>query len=100
MKFSESDIIPYLFAGPVFSLLNSSKVEIEGETQDVKDATRSNEYSLDFGGGIAFRITPDMHLTADIRYSLGLTDIAKPEPDELSWKSRDIRLLVGLLFNF
>ena len=56
VRFSESDITPYLFAGPVFSFLNSAKVESGGETEDVKDETKSNEYSLDFGGGVAFRV--------------------------------------------
>ena len=97
VRFSENDITPYLFAGPVFSFLNSAKVESGGETQDVKDETKSNEYSLDFGGGVAFRIATDVYLTADVRYSLGLTDIIKS--NESNWKSRDIRLLVGLLFN-
>lgn len=73
------------------------KLNSGGETEDVKDETKSNEYSLDFGGGVAFRIATDVYLTADVRYSLGLTDIIKS--NESSWKSRDIRLLVGLLFN-
>jgi outer membrane protein W len=96
VKLLEGDITPYLFAGPVFSFLTSAKVESGGETKDIKDETESNEFSLNFGGGVAFRIATDVYLTADVRYSLGLTDIAK---DELSWKSRDIRLLLGLLFN-
>jgi hypothetical protein len=77
VKFLEGDIIPYLFAGPVFSRLISAKVESEGETVDVKDEIESNEFSLDFGGGVAFRIATDAYLTADVRYSLGLTDIIK-----------------------
>jgi outer membrane protein W len=95
-KLLEGDITPYLFAGPVFSLLISAKVESEGKTEDVKDEIESIEFSLDFGGGFAFRIATDVYLTADVRYSLGLTNIAK---DESSWRSRDIRLLLGLLFN-
>ena len=67
------------------------------ENGDIKDETKSNEYSLDFGGGVAFSIAWDVYLTADVCYSLGLTDIIKS--NESSWKSRDIRLLVGLLFN-
>jgi hypothetical protein len=36
VRFSESDITPYLFAGPVFSILNSAKVESGGETEKMK----------------------------------------------------------------
>lgn len=104
-KFDAGTVTPYLFAGPTLSFLLSAEREFESqgqkETINIKDEIESTEFSLDFGGGIAYPIAPKMSLTMDVRYTLGLTNIAKlREPnDKITWKSRDVKLLVGALFS-
>jgi len=98
-------IKPYVFAGPAVGFLTSASGESEYQgltaSIDMKDKTKSTEFSLNFGGGIAYPIAPLLSLTGDIRYSLGLTNIAKPQSptDKSDWKSRDVKVFVGLLLS-
>jgi hypothetical protein len=99
-KFGAGAVKPYIFAGPTISFLLSAKTESDS-IRDIKDQTESNEFSLDVGAGVAFTVAPKTSLTGDVRYSLGLTKLNKPSSDPLdtsTWKSRDIKVFVGLLF--
>lgn len=99
-KFNTGTVKPYLFAGPAISYLLEAKSESQGRTKDIKDQLRSTEFSMDFGAGVAYEISPKTSLTADLRYSLGLSKVNKPEDpnDKSIYKSRDIKLLIGVLF--
>jgi hypothetical protein len=66
----DGKIHPNLFAGPALDVLLASKFHIISETYDIKDYTKSTDFSLVFGGGLDYK-----HVTFDIRYSLGLTNI-------------------------
>jgi hypothetical protein len=76
----------------------------ESGTRDIRDRFTSTNFAVDFGAGVTYDVAVDIQLIMDVRYSLGLSNIAKPpdpndqsfQPD--SWKSRDIRVLVGVLF--
>ncbi len=110
-KFNAGNIQPYLFAGPTLSFLSSAKVDYESQsqkgTEDIKDDTEPREYSIDFGAGIAYEIAPKAFITGDIRYTLGLSRINNKSTIEVGGltitlrdvKSRDIKILIGLLFS-
>jgi len=108
---------PYIFGGPNLGILLAASVTEEipppvgtleesrqSGTQDIKDEISSTNFVFDFGGGLTCDVSPTIQLQMDVRYSLGLSNIAKPpdpndqsfQPD--SWKSRDIKVLVGILF--
>jgi len=99
-KFGTTELKPYIFAGPNlgFNLSAEAEVEVGGlsETTDVDEFTESIDFAIDFGGGIEFKVAPRTSLIADIRYALGLSDIDKDAVD--SWKSRDVKILVGVMF--
>jgi Outer membrane protein beta-barrel domain len=71
-----ANIKPSIFAGPSvgFNMAAKSKVEFEGQSQenDLKDDTKSTEFSLAFGGGLGFMIGTN-ELGVDVRYILGLS---------------------------
>jgi opacity protein-like surface antigen len=117
LRFGAGALRPYIFGGPNLGVLLAANLEEEiplvyacvpeyrqSGTRDIKDAISSTNFSIDLGGGMAFEIASRVQLLIDVRYSLGLSDIAKPpdqndqsfQPD--SWKSRDVKVLVGVLF--
>ncbi len=73
-----SNIRPSIFAGPAigFNTTSKIKVEFDGESEevDMKDDTKSTDFSLVFGGGIGFMVGKN-ELGVDIRYILGLSTI-------------------------
>lgn len=105
VRFSKGPLTPYLFAGPTLGILISAHLdtELDGEswTDDVRDQTEPAELGVDFGGGLELKLFARSSIVADIRYSLGFTNIAKRQDafDPSSWKSRDIKILVGMMFD-
>ena len=95
-----SNIRPSIFAGPAvgFNMTAKTEVEFEGETQenDIKDDTKSTEFSLAFGGGIGFMVGKN-ELGVDVRYILGLTTI-DDSSDPLDLKNNVIN--VNAYFGF
>jgi opacity protein-like surface antigen len=108
---------PYIFTGPNLGVLLAATLEEEipppavpapeyreSGTRDIRDRFTSTNFAVDFGAGVTYDVAVDIQLNMDVRYSFGLSNIAKPpdpndqsfQPD--SWKSRDIRVLVGVLF--
>ncbi|MGB5287559.1 MAG: porin family protein [Ignavibacteriaceae bacterium] len=73
-----SSIRPSIFAGPAIGFNTTAKVKIEvgdeSAEQDIKDETKSTDFSLAFGGGIGFMVGKN-ELGVDIRYILGLSTI-------------------------
>ena len=76
---------PYIYVGPSIGILLSSKYqhkitasngEGENTTEDIKEHINGTDVGLAFGAGI---ILP-MGLLFDLRYTLGLSTIAKEEP--------------------
>ena len=105
-KFGTSSVKPYLFAGPNIGIQLSSEVVAEGggqsQTTDIDSITSSTDFAIDFGGGAEFEVAPMVSITADARYSLGLSNIVdvttQPGATEPSAKSRGFQILVGVLF--
>ena len=73
-----SNIRPSIFAGPSVGFNTTAKIkgEANGESDehDLKDDTKSTDFSLAFGGGIGFIIGKN-ELGFDVRYILGLQSI-------------------------
>jgi opacity protein-like surface antigen len=64
--------------------------------------TSATDFAIDFGGGVQFDVAPNMGLTFDARYSLGLSDLDKSAvpPGEVDGtiKSRGFQIMLGVLF--
>ncbi|MEW6511534.1 MAG: porin family protein [Bacteroidota bacterium] len=107
VKFLKGMVRPYGFAGPSFGILLSSKSKTEGAgpgfdgESDLKDFTEGTNFAIDFGGGAEINIIPKLGLTADVRYSLGLSDINKtpaaPGAQALKIKTRGFQVLLGAI---
>ncbi len=88
-------------AGPQIGFLTSAKTstKLDGSSQtvdeDIKDSFESVDFGLNFGAG--YDITNN--ISAGIRYSLGLANIAKTEPgDNSELKNNVFSLSVGYKF--
>jgi Outer membrane protein beta-barrel domain len=101
-KFGPAPVKPYVFVGPNIGLLLSAKqvFEAQGQTQetDVKDNLSSTDFTIDLGGGVEFKIAKLVGITADARYSLGLSNINKDPNDDTKIKTTGIQILLGVLF--
>lgn len=68
-------IRPKLFIGPHINVLLGGKVE--GNTFDVKTGYKPIDFGLTLGGGLNIGMKRGQWINLDVRYGLGLTDIAK-----------------------
>lgn len=93
-------IKPYVFTGPNVSLRVSAKVESGGQTRDYKDLTKAYDLAIDIGAGVEQGLAPLVSLLVDLRFSLGLTNVTKPQSanDATTWKSRDFKFSATILF--
>jgi len=84
-----SNIRPSIFAGPAIGFNTTSKLKVEfddeSEEVDMKDDTKSTDFSLVFGGGLGFMVGNN-ELGFDIRYILGLSSI-DDSSDEIDLKN-------------
>lgn len=94
-------ISPMIYGGPYGAYLVSAKgVSFIGgttETVDIKDQIKSTDYGLVFGGGIDFRL-PVIKLSAEVRYNLGMANVAKNTDPGMSVKTKSLMVLVGIGF--
>jgi opacity protein-like surface antigen len=67
-----------LEAGPQIGFLVGAKIEADGESVDVKEFYNSTDFGLNFGAGYDFT----ENISAGLRYTLGLSNIAKDSGDE------------------
>jgi opacity protein-like surface antigen len=79
-----------LFAGPTLGFVIGESVEVDGESEDTED-TESFEFGLVFGAGAEFGM-----FVLDLRYGLGLSNIAKDSPSDV--KNQGFAILAGLQF--
>jgi Outer membrane protein beta-barrel domain len=99
-------VSPYIVAGPDISFILSAKETDEpngypSSEGDVKDQLKSLNFALDFGAGIGYKLVPTTTLTFDVRYSLGLSDIAsdtyKQQVGNQSIKTTGFQLIAGVM---
>ena len=102
LKFpTQGSINPNLFVGPYVSLKLSDKGEIKVlgiELEEELIKIRGSDFGLVFGGGIDFKVR-DAVVILDIRYDLGLVNVAEPVLGiENEMKNRSLILMVGYGF--
>ncbi|MGA2533804.1 MAG: porin family protein [Candidatus Aminicenantales bacterium] len=95
-------ISPMIYGGPYGAYRLSAKGVsfFDGELEpavDIKNRIKSTDYGLVFGGGIDFRL-PVIKLSAEVRYNLGLANIAKGLDPGMSVKNKSLMVLVGIGF--
>jgi len=92
-------ISPMVYGGPYGAYrLSAKQVSYIGgvsSTTDIKDQTKKTDYGVVFGGGIDFKLVA-IKLSAEVRYNLGLTDLAV-DPT-VTAKNRTLMILVGIGF--
>ena len=100
---TQSNFKPNIFAGPSVGILMSAEEEMTDdsgtEILDVKDVLRSTDVGIAFGLGGSF-VMGKGSLTFDARYTVGMTDIYKEDPDFGQWKikSKVISFMLGYGF--
>jgi hypothetical protein len=102
-------LTPYAFAGPNIVFLMSSKEldEPNGYSSneiDQKDFTTSVGFALDFGAGASYKVSPEVSISLDVRYSLGLTNMLNDKGkqslgNDQSIKPNGFQVAVGAMFN-
>jgi hypothetical protein len=95
--------LAYLFAGTTFGALLAATEQHQGAAStSVKGDLHDLEVTLDLGFGIGYRLTPAIAIVFDVRYSLGLTQVAADRAalDVSSWTSRTIQMVAGIAYTF
>jgi opacity protein-like surface antigen len=93
----------YLFAGTTLgALLAANERSQGGAERDVKDQLSGVEVTLDLGGGIVYRMTPNLGVNLDVRYALGLSKVAQDSAvlDVSSWKTNTVQIVLGVTYRF
>jgi len=98
-----SQLTPSIYGGPygAYRLSGKSKIEFDGQTQteDINsDEMKTIDYGLVFGAGLDFPMGRGK-ITFDLRYSLGLANLAKNQvgEDEVT-KNRSFQAMIGYGF--
>jgi hypothetical protein len=98
---------PNFYAGPAVAFRSAAKAKFEysgvfmgipfseSDEFDIKDDVKSTDFGLVLGAGLDFGL-PVFKLTADLRYTMGLTSIA--EEGDIDIKNKAISLMVGVVF--
>ena len=89
------DTSPYIVVGPEFGFLLSAKLKVDDEEEDVKDEMKSIDLGFNVGAGVSMDMGT-MPVFAEVRYSLGLSDIE--DNDNSTTKTTGIQLFVGMMF--
>lgn len=99
-KFGALKAHAFGFVGPSLAINTSAKGSIGSYSDEFKQQAAKTVISGDIGGGGAFQVQQYVYLSVEARYSHGFTDALKKSVGDIdSWKSRDVRLMVGLLIH-
>jgi len=77
---TESNVKPFLVAGPGIGFKVSSKSEVNSHEEDIEDV-KGTDFGFIFGGGIGFPVGSYM-MSVAARYELGLTSVDDSEYEE------------------
>jgi hypothetical protein len=91
--FGEGKTKPCVFIGPSLSMLMSAKEYVEDASGSIKDSLNTLGFGLVGGVGVQME-----KLMFDVRYDMGLSNMAKDAPDGMSMKQYAILLSVGYMF--
>lgn len=99
--FAARAVGPYVFVGPSAGFRLSAKSQntsgSASQEFDVSDQFKKANFSIDGGGGLGFAAGERVTISAEVRYSYGLTNLAGSGE---SWKTRDVWALAGVGFGF
>jgi opacity protein-like surface antigen len=104
MKFGENKLKPYAFLGPSLGFAITETEEFTFSIDPTWNSTHhhidsiKNDFGFILGGGVEYDLNEKMSLFANLRYSLGLSDISKFVNQ--SYKTRGLELLVGINYCF
>lgn len=114
VKFLPGPIRPYAFAGPVLGIVTSA-TDVFEETgrQAVETDLKSNpnglqvsslDFALTFGGGAEYLITRQFGILLDVRYALGLSNLATlptgiQATTTPTWHTRNFMIQVGGMYH-
>jgi len=97
-KFGSQQMHLFVFAGPSLDINLNAKGSIGSFSNTFEKEPAPLVFSGDIGGGLAYQLQRFVYLTADARYDYGFSNALKnPVGDIDSWKSRDIRMMLGVL---
>ena len=82
-----------LSAGPYFAFLMSSKVKLDGESEDMEDMN-----SLDIGLNFGASYLVNEQILIDARYGMGLTNISSDSDSEETMLNGALQISVGYVF--
>jgi len=117
-KFLTGNIRPYAFVGPSLGITLSASSVTEIPGQPVQDIDlKSNpggsqvggmDFSLQFGGGAEYLITPKFGVFMDVRYVLGLSNLYDDSAIQVvpgqqvvsqTWKTRGFMIQLGGMYH-
>lgn len=114
VKFLPGKIRPYAFAGPVLGIVTSATdvfeetgrppVETDLKSNPTGLQVSSLDFALTFGGGAEYLITPQFGVLLDLRYALGLSNLATlptgiQAQTSPTWHTRGFMIQVGGMFH-
>jgi hypothetical protein len=87
------------FAGPTFAFNTKAELEVpeHNETEDLGDVVESFEFGGAIGGGVEYKLS-SFSIIADVRYSMGFSNIASE--GEGDTKNRGIGIMGGIQIPF
>ncbi len=94
---------PSFYAGPAIAFISAAKAKFEvsamgfsfSDEQDIKEEIKSTDIGLVLGAGLEFGL-PVFKLTADLRYTMGLSSIDEVGDGDI--KNNAITLMLGVVF--
>lgn len=87
---------PYLLAGPSLGILLDSEIKFDdGDTKDRTDSFKKTDLGICLGGGVTW--TPStLKPFAELRYSIGITDVNDVDSIETKFRNRGFHIAFGI----
>jgi hypothetical protein len=93
----EGRFTPNVFFGPSVAFNVSAKYSVAGYSEDIKDEISTTDVGIAVGAGVKVGDLGPGAITADIRYTIGLTNVLDDDSDD-SIKNRVLCFMVGYAF--
>ena len=98
LKYPVTPIVsPYALAGVNVGILLSAKADDGTTSQDVKDSMNTTDFGIDLGAGVEFSASSVVPFV-EIVYDIGLSNLAKDAPADVSAKTSGMEIKAGLRF--
>jgi len=92
----------YLSGGGTVGVLLAASQTLAAADTDIKSQLAGVELTADVGAGIAYRVSAHLSVALDLRFSIGLNNIASSAAaiEVNSWRMQTIQILVGSVYTF